>query len=183
MQFLQMVFVLSAMSHEQMPVAVQKIHDSLKPGGYLFFRDYARYDLTQLRFKSGSKLNDDCYARWDGTLTSFVTREQIESMFEAAGLVVLECLYHRKVITNRKRGVEMRRCWLQCRAYKPHDENERTMLNSAEEKAKRHRAAEEKIRAAEMRLAAAAAAASEAHSSNELQSDQSQASTQSEPQQ
>jgi len=149
-----MVFVLSAMAHEQMPGVVRKIYDQLKPGGYLFFRDYARFDLTQLRFKSGCKLNDDCYARWDGTLTSFVTREQIDVMFEEAGFVVLENLYHRKSITNRKRGVEMRRCWLQCRAYKPLDAADFAALNSEAARAERRAAAERKIADAVARLAA-----------------------------
>ena len=35
--FATMVFVLSAMTHEAMPVAVRKIYDTLKPGGYVCF--------------------------------------------------------------------------------------------------------------------------------------------------
>ena len=44
------------------------------PGGCLFLRDYAKFDMTQMRFKSGSKLNEALYCRSDGTLTAYLTR-------------------------------------------------------------------------------------------------------------
>lgn len=67
MDVITCVFLLSALSPERQKMALINLYKLLRPGGVLYFRDYARYDMTQLRFKPGRMVYDNFYIRHDGT--------------------------------------------------------------------------------------------------------------------
>ncbi|KAL1559490.1 tRNA N(3)-methylcytidine methyltransferase METTL6 [Salvia divinorum] len=48
--FVTLIFTLSALPLDRMPKAIKECFDILKPGGMLLFRDYGICDMTMLRF-------------------------------------------------------------------------------------------------------------------------------------
>jgi methyltransferase-like protein 6 len=114
--FATLLFVLSAMAPEEHLLALRNVAAALKPGGVLFIRDYAVYDLAQLRFKKGAKIAENYYVRWDGTRSYFFDRDTLQRLLAAAGFEVLANFYHRKVVRNVKKNLAMKRVWCQVRA-------------------------------------------------------------------
>ncbi|KAK6138008.1 hypothetical protein DH2020_028262 [Rehmannia glutinosa] len=49
--FVTLIFTLSALPLDRMPKAITECFAVLKPGGLLLFRDYGLYDMTMLRFE------------------------------------------------------------------------------------------------------------------------------------
>ncbi|CAL1714483.1 unnamed protein product [Somion occarium] len=76
-----LVFVLSALHPREWSQAIVNIHRILKPGGLVLFRDYGRYDLTQLRFKGGRLLEDNFYIRGDKTRVYFFELDELALLF------------------------------------------------------------------------------------------------------
>ncbi|KAM6934921.1 tRNA N(3)-cytidine methyltransferase METTL8, mitochondrial isoform 2-T2 [Xenentodon cancila] len=92
------VFVLSSIHPDRMRGAVKRLSAHLKPGGIFLFRDYGRYDLSQLRFK----------------------KEEVRDLFSNAGLEEIQNLEDRRLQVNRGKKVVMRRVWMQSKFRKPH---------------------------------------------------------------
>ncbi|KAF8990673.1 methyltransferase [Cyathus striatus] len=76
-----LVFVMSALHPDEWGRAISNIHKMLKPGGVAVFRDYGRYDLTQLRFKGGRLLEDNFYIRGDKTRVYFFELDELAWLF------------------------------------------------------------------------------------------------------
>ncbi|CAG2110400.1 unnamed protein product [Medioppia subpectinata] len=111
-----MIFVLSAIDPNRlMQTAINRIGQYLKVGGLLLFRDYGRYDMTQVRFKSGHCLKDNFYVRGDGTRAYFFTEQEIDSMFTNAGLNKLFLRSDKRLQVNRAKQVRMYRVWVQAK--------------------------------------------------------------------
>lgn len=113
------IFVLSALDPLRLPFAFQKIFSILAPGGRLLFRDYGRYDMTQLRFKPARLIRPDLYFRGDGTAVHYFSNEELAGLALAAGFEVIRNETDRRLLVNRQRKLTMYRIWIQAKFSKP----------------------------------------------------------------
>ncbi|GLT25602.1 hypothetical protein SLA2020_007230 [Shorea laevis] len=109
-----MIFVLSAVSPEKMPLVLQNIKKVLKPNGCVLFRDYAVGDLAQERFTGkDQKISENFYVRGDGTRAYYFSNDFLTNLFEENGFETEELSLCCKQVENRSRDLVMNRRWVQ----------------------------------------------------------------------
>jgi methyltransferase-like protein 6 len=115
-----LIFVLSAIAPEKHESVLTKIYDALSTGGILYFRDYAQYDMAQIRFaqKNKNKVSDNLYMRHDKTLAYYFDKEKIEELLKKIGFEIIDSNIIYRLIQNRKDNKNMHRLWLQIKCIK-----------------------------------------------------------------
>ncbi|XP_019426629.1 PREDICTED: methyltransferase-like protein 6 isoform X1 [Lupinus angustifolius] len=117
--FVTLIFTLSAVPLERMPRSIKECFTVLKPGGTVLFRDYGLYDMTMLRFEPEKRVGFREYMRSDGTRSYFFCLDTVRNLFVDAGFTVLELDYCCVKSVNRRKGKSMRRVWVHGKFQKP----------------------------------------------------------------
>ncbi|KAG6647416.1 tRNA N(3)-methylcytidine methyltransferase METTL6 isoform X2 [Carya illinoinensis] len=117
--FVTLVFTLSAVPFQRMPTSIKECFSVLKPGGILLFRDYGLYDMTMLRFKSDQRVGFREYMRSDGTRSYFFCLDTVRHLFLGAGFIELELEYCCVKSVNRRNGNSMLRVWVHGKFQRP----------------------------------------------------------------
>ncbi|KAE8725821.1 Methyltransferase family protein isoform 4 [Hibiscus syriacus] len=117
--FITLIFTLSAVPLHIMPTALRECFSVLKPGGMLLFRDYGLYDMTMLRFEHDQRVGFREYMRSEGTRSYFFCLDTVRNLFICAGFIELEIEYCCVKSVNRRNGKSMKRVWVHGKFQKP----------------------------------------------------------------
>lgn len=115
--FVTLVFVLSAISPENHEAVIAKLLACMDTDSYLYFRDYAEFDMAQLRLasKKDTKLKENFYLKTDGTRVFYFNEKYLRELFAKFGdsVEIKKLETHYRKIRNIKRNLEMNRVWIQ----------------------------------------------------------------------
>jgi methyltransferase-like protein 6 len=81
--------------------------------------DVYRFDEAQLRFKKGSKLDENFYVRQDGTCSYFFTSDELRAQAKVAGFEVEELDTIQRQYANRLQKKARYRAWIHMKLVKP----------------------------------------------------------------
>lgn len=72
-----LALIFSCLFFHRFHATINQLSRQLKPGGRIFFRDYGRYDMAELRFKPGKCISEHFFVRGDGTRVYFFSQGEI----------------------------------------------------------------------------------------------------------
>jgi methyltransferase-like protein 6 len=104
------LFVLSALHCKDHETALRHIWSILPPGGAVLFRDYGVCDMTMFRHKT--RLSEHLYRRSDHTLSYYFDLEYVRHLCGVVGFDPVELKYATVQITNKKKGIVMKRVFV-----------------------------------------------------------------------
>lgn len=116
--FITMVFFLSAIAPSEHVQVLRNCLKVLSKGGLIIFRDYARYDMTQLRnHKKGHLVSENFYKKKDGIQCFYFTKERLETLAKESSdqetpIILKEASYSTIILKNKKEGIEMHRVFI-----------------------------------------------------------------------
>lgn len=123
LDFITLIFVLSAMDTDKMLQALRNLDPLLKPGGSFLFRDYSQGDKSQVAFESTdrfSKLDENLYIRGDFTQAFFFSESILKRLFvEDLRYEVVQLIQIEQTVENIKEEKEIRKKWWQAKFKKP----------------------------------------------------------------
>ncbi|XP_042454221.1 uncharacterized protein LOC122038506 isoform X3 [Zingiber officinale] len=127
-----MIFVLSAVSPEKMPLVLDNLRRVLKPNGLVLFRDYATGDLAQERLISKEQeISENFFVRGDGTRAYYFTNKFLVSLFRQSGFNVVNVHICNKQVMNRSQELVMNRRWIQAVfSNKPTEQNNEPIIHN-----------------------------------------------------
>ena len=108
-----LVFVLSAISPDKMPIVIHNISQVLTPGGSVLLRDYGEYDHAMMRFGTGHKIDRNYYFRQDWTRAFYFSLEEVKKLFSSNGFEIIENKYVMRKTINKKECLEVERVFVQ----------------------------------------------------------------------
>ena len=114
-----LIFTLSAVDPAHHGLVMRRVADSLRPGGFVAFRDYGSWDMAMLRFPGAQRVADRLYVRQDGTLAYFFELEDVQRLADHAGLRVEELRWCRVANRNRRDNTDMRRIFVHAKLRRP----------------------------------------------------------------
>jgi methyltransferase-like protein 6 len=115
MDFVSLIFVLSALDPAKMKDAIDNISAIMSHGGLVFFRDYAIYDKAMLRFSEKSKISDQFYVRQDGTRAYFFTKSEVIDLFAQANFECETIEYIKRETINNATNETLSRIFIQAK--------------------------------------------------------------------
>ncbi|ORC92101.1 methyltransferase like 6 [Trypanosoma theileri] len=113
--FVSMIFVLCSIPVEKHKLVLQRITSCLKDNGIFFFRDYCVDDHAEKRFATCRQVEENTFARSNGTLSHFFSLVEVRELFQANGFEVIELSVVEREVQNRREGMRLHRRFLQGR--------------------------------------------------------------------